>query len=64
MNLTDTSNAGNKSLIIGGNSQSTTFSGQLHGGCSIVKEGSGTLTVTGNSTYTGGVRPSLPARWR
>ena len=54
MNLTDISNAQNKSLTIGGNNQSTTFSGQIIGGGSIVKEGSGTLTLTGNNTYGGG----------
>ena len=54
VNLTDISNAQNKSLTIGGNNQSTTFSGQIIGGGSIVKEGSGTLTLTGNNTYAGG----------
>ena len=43
-----------KSLTIGGNNQSTTFSGQIIGGGSIVKAGSGTLTLTGNNTYSGG----------
>ena len=63
VNLTDTSNAGIKSLTIGGNNQSTTFSGQIIGGGSIVKEGSGTLTLTGNNTYPA-ARRSMPARWR
>ena len=54
MNLTDVSNGQSKSLTIGGNNQSTTFSGQIIGGGSIVKAGSGTLTLTGNNTYGGG----------
>ena len=54
MNLTDISNAQNKSLTIGGNNQSTTFSGQIIGGGSIVKDGTGTLLLTGNNTYAGG----------
>ena len=53
VNLTDISNAG-KSLTIGGNNQSTTFSGQIFGRGSIVKEGSGTLTLTGNNAFQGG----------
>ena len=57
VNLTDISNGQNKSLVIGGNNQSTIFSGQIVGGgglIAIVKEGSGTLTLTGNNTYAGG----------
>ena len=54
VNLTDTSNGLIKSLIIGGNNQSTTFSGQIIGGGLIVKQGSGTLNLTGNNTYAGG----------
>ena len=54
MNLTDISNAQTKSLTIGGNNQSTTFSGQIVGGGSIVKAGSGTLILTGDNTYSGG----------
>ena len=54
VNLTDISNAQTKSLTIGGNNQSTTFSGQIVGGGSIVKDGSGTLILTGNNTYSGG----------
>ena len=53
VNLTDFF-FGPKSLTIGGNNQSTTFSGQIIGGGSIVKAGSGTLTLTGNNTYGGG----------
>ena len=54
VNLTDISNAQTKSLTIGGNNQSTTFSGQIVGGGSIVKAGSGTLVLTGDNTYSGG----------
>ena len=54
VNLTDISNAQTKSLTIGGNNQSTTFSGQIVGGGSIVKAGSGTLILTGDNTYSGG----------
>ena len=54
VNLTDISNTQNKSLTIGGNNQSTTFSGLITGGGSIVKQGSGTLTLSGTSTYSGG----------
>ena len=53
MNLTDVVFGPSKSLTIGGNNQSTTFSGQIIGGGSIVKAGSGTLTLTGNNTYGG-----------
>ena len=54
VNLTDISNAQTKALAIGGNNQSTTFSGQIVGGGSIVKAGSGTLVLTGDNTYSGG----------
>ena len=54
VNLTDISNAQTKALVIGGNNQSTTFSGQIVGGGSIVKAGSGTLVLTGDNTYSGG----------
>ena len=45
-------------LTVGGNNQSTTFSGQLSGSSGVlIKKGTGTLTVnnTGN-TYSGGTR--------
>ena len=54
-------NLGSKQLTVGGNGLSTTVSGVIAGGGlfpgsggSLVKEGSGTLTLTGNNTYTGG----------
>ena len=41
-------------LTVGGNGGSTTYSGALSGtGSSLTKSGSGTLTLTGNSSYTG-----------
>ncbi len=45
-----------KSLTIGGNNQSTTFSGTIDRGGSIIKEGSGTLNLTGSNSYGGGTR--------
>ncbi len=46
---------GNYSLVIGG-SDSTTFSGAINNGTGTIgltQSGSGTLTLTGNNTYTG-----------
>jgi autotransporter-associated beta strand protein len=40
-------------LIVGGNNASTTFSGPITGGGSLVKRGTGTLTLEANNTYTG-----------
>lgn len=40
-------------LTMGGNGASTTFSGLIVGGGSLVKAGGGTLTLEGNNTYTG-----------
>ncbi len=43
-------------LTVGGNNQSSTFSGAISnsgGALSLVKAGSGTLTLSGNSTYGG-----------
>jgi autotransporter-associated beta strand protein len=45
---------GNKTLTVGGDNTSTTFSGSMGGaGGALVKTGSGTLTLTGGNTYTG-----------
>jgi autotransporter-associated beta strand protein len=41
-------------LTVGGNNSSTTYSGILSGtGASLTKNGSGTLTLTGNNSYSG-----------
>ena len=46
---------GSKSLTVGGNDTSTVFSGSLIGtGGRLIKEGTGTLTLSGDNTYTGG----------
>ncbi len=54
---------GNQTLVIGGNSLSTSFAGAIadggiYGGVggSLVKTGSGRLTLSGTSTYTGGTQ--------
>jgi outer membrane autotransporter protein len=45
---------GNKQLVVGGNGLSTTVEGVISGiGGSLDKVGAGTLTLTGNNTYTG-----------
>lgn len=41
------------SLTIGTNNSTTVFSGQIQGNGSVVKTGSGTLTLTGANSYTG-----------
>ena len=47
----------NQSLTIGGNNQSTSYSGQLWetgSNASLIKVGTGTLTLSGSNYYTGG----------
>lgn len=46
-------NFGSKALFLG-TSASTTFAGVMQGSGGIIKQGSGTFTVTGLNTYTGG----------
>jgi hypothetical protein len=46
--LTDNVTSADKTLTIGANDQSTTFSGRIRQGGSIVKQGTGTLTLTGS----------------
>ena len=46
---------GSKNLTVGGNQQSTVFTGVISDvGGSLTKVGTGTLTLTGMNTYTGG----------
>ncbi|MCA0248161.1 MAG: autotransporter-associated beta strand repeat-containing protein [Proteobacteria bacterium] len=46
---------GGKQLAVGGNNQSTQYNGVIGGaGGSLLKQGTGTLTLTGNNTYSGG----------
>lgn len=50
-----TNEAGNAiTLTVGNNNTNTTYAGVLSGSGSLVKIGSGTLTLTGTNTYTGG----------
>jgi fibronectin-binding autotransporter adhesin len=54
-NLALTNTAGSAvALSVGGNNASTTYAGVMSGGGSLVKAGSGTLTLTGANTYSGG----------
>ena len=45
---------GGNTLSVGGNGQSTTYAGSLSGTGALHKAGAGTLTLTGNNSYTGG----------
>lgn len=45
---------GSKQLIFGSNVAPTTFSGTIQGTGSILKEGTGTVTLAGTNSYTGG----------
>ena len=45
---------GNNTLSIGANNQSTGFSGAVYGNGSIIKSGTGRLSLSGNNTYSGG----------
>lgn len=47
-------NNGGFALTTGGDDTSTTFSGAMSGSGSLVKNGSGTLTLTGNNAWSGG----------
>ena len=47
------SNSAAVALTIGANNQTTTYSGALSGNGSLVKVGTGTLTLSGNNIYTG-----------
>lgn len=47
-------NLGDKTLTLGGDNSSTTFSGVISGGGSLAKAGTGTFTLTGANTYSGG----------
>ncbi|MBB5036243.1 beta strand repeat-containing protein [Prosthecobacter dejongeii] len=54
LNLT---NAGNNpvALTVGGNNQSTLYSGAISGSGSLIKTGTGSLELTAASTHTGGI---------
>ena len=51
---------GTNALTVGGNNANTAFSGTLTGtGGSLIKVGTGTLTLSGQSSYTGGTTVSV-----
>ncbi|HEY1771147.1 MAG TPA: autotransporter-associated beta strand repeat-containing protein [Chthoniobacterales bacterium] len=50
---TGSAHLGENTLTIGSNNQSTAFSGVIQGTGGVTKSGSGTLTLSGNNTYTG-----------
>jgi autotransporter-associated beta strand protein len=45
---------GSSTLTVGGNGQSTTYSGGMSGAGGLTKVGSGTFTLQGNNSYNGG----------
>ncbi|MGO9108091.1 MAG: beta strand repeat-containing protein [Thermoguttaceae bacterium] len=45
---------GSGTVTVGGNGSQTIYSGSLSGAANLVKAGSGQLTLTGSSSYTGG----------
>jgi autotransporter-associated beta strand protein len=49
---------GGNTLSVGGNGQSTTYAGSLSGTGALAKQGAGTLTLSGNNSYTGGTNLS------
>jgi len=53
LSLTNTASAA-VAISVGNNNAGTTFSGILQGAGSLIKIGSGTLTLSGGNTYTGG----------
>jgi tRNA A-37 threonylcarbamoyl transferase component Bud32/ribosomal protein S27E len=54
LTLSDTA-GGPVTLVVGGNNKTTTFSGQISGGGSLIKSGSGKLNLSGSNTWHGGV---------
>ncbi len=46
---------GDGTLTTGGNHESTTFAGQISGSGNLIKTGTGTLMLTGENTFSGGV---------
>ncbi|HEV2514178.1 MAG TPA: autotransporter domain-containing protein [Devosia sp.] len=50
--------AGSAQLTLGGNDASTSFSGVLAGQGQLIKTGTGTLTLSGNNSFTGAVTVS------
>lgn len=54
LNLTNANN-GPVALTVGGNDQSTVYSGAISGSGSLIKTGTGTLELTATSTHTGGI---------
>lgn len=43
----------NLDLRVGGNNKSTVFAGEISGSSDLVKQGTGTMTLSGTNTYTG-----------